>query len=75
MDLKALKILLIYVVFCYYFTYTNNQKKSFLKVVVTPPLKKLNINIILYTEFILVRLCRKLLAYKTLESVPGPNQY
>ena len=29
-----------------------------------------------YTEFILVRLCRKLLAYRnTLEYVPGTNQY
>ena len=32
--------------------------------------------ILVYTEFILVRLCRKLLAYRyTLESVPGTNHY
>ena len=31
---------------------------------------------LLYTEFVLVWLCRKLLAYRnTLESVPGTNQY
>ena len=34
------------------------------------------IKILVYTEFILVRLWRKLLAYRnTLESVPGINQY
>ena len=31
---------------------------------------------LIYTHFILVRLCRKLLAYlNSLESVPGTNQY
>lgn len=31
-----------------------------------------SLNILVYTEFILVRFCRKLLAYRyTLESVPG----
>ena len=33
-------------------------------------------DLLLYTEFILVRLCRNLLAYRnTVESVPGTNQY
>ena len=32
--------------------------------------------ILVYTKFVLVRLCRKLFAYKnTVESVPGTNQY
>jgi hypothetical protein len=36
----------------------------------------ISIPFLVYTEFILVRLCRKLLAYKhTFESIPGTNQY
>ena len=34
------------------------------------------LDVLVYTEFILVRLCRKLLAYiNTLESIPGTDQY
>jgi hypothetical protein len=39
-------------------------------------LKLIYMSLLVYTEFILVRLCRKLLADKhTFESVPGTNQY
>ena len=38
--------------------------------------KQLSVYALVYTEFILVRLWKKLLAYRnTLESVPGTNQY
>ena len=45
-------------------------------VIKTEAIKLASYYFLVYTELILVRLCRKLLAYRnTLESVPGINQY